>query len=105
MPKAPSQIASAHLKVPSAALADLYSSRGKYAEGERDGHLGMVGAEGLLADRQRLLVEAFGLRVLALLLAHNCQIVEGLGDFGMTPSDRVPRSSARPLPADDPRQR
>ena len=40
------------------------------------GHVGVVCAERLLADRQRALVELLGVGVLALRLVHDGQVVE-----------------------------
>jgi hypothetical protein len=43
----------------------------------------VVWAEGLLADRQRALVERLGLDVPALLCVERGQVVEAVGDVGM----------------------
>ena len=49
----------------------------------------MVFAERLLADRQRALVERLGVGVLALLLVHDGQVVEGRGHIGVVCAERL----------------
>ena len=53
------------------------------------GHIGVVCAERLLADRQRALVEPLGVGVLALLLVHVGQVVEGAGHVGVVCAERL----------------
>ena len=57
----------------------------------------MVGAECLLADRQRSLVERVGVGVAALVLVEQSQIVQRLRDIGMARTERLLADSQRSL--------
>ena len=97
MPSAFSSIASARLKEPFGlgVLAFLVVQDGQTDEGV--GHIGVVFAERLLADRQRALVEYLGVGVLALRPAYNGQVVKNLSHIGVVCAERLLADRQRAL--------
>ena len=61
------------------------------------GHIGMIGAERLLLDREAALVERFGLGVAALGDVKGGQIVERQGHIGMIGAERLLADRQRAL--------
>ena len=64
---------------------------------EDRGHVGMVRAERLLADRQRALVERLGLGVAALVVVQRRQVVQRCGVVGMVRAQRLLADRQRAL--------
>ena len=60
-------------------------------------HIGVVGAEHLLANRQRALVERFRLSIVALGFAERGQVVQARGHIGVVGAERLLPDGQRAL--------